>query len=129
MSCILGGSCGTSKWRESMVIPKLSCTYFNPVVDEWDEAAYQNELYHRANDDYLLYVISPLTAGLYSIAEVVDDSNKRPEKTIFCFLESDGDESYSKDEIKALNKIGTLVESNGAKYCKTIEDVIKLLND
>ena len=124
----LGGSCGDSKWREELVIPNLTCSYFNPVVPDWTEECYQRELMHRENDDYCLYVLSPMTAGLYSIAEVADDSNKRPAKTIFCFLQSEGGASYTPAEVKALDKVGVLVQKNGGKYFKTIEEVIDFLN-
>lgn len=32
---------------------------------------------------------TPKMTGTYSIAEVIDDSNKRPDKTVFCILEFD----------------------------------------
>ena len=33
--------------------------------------------------------------GVYSIAEVVDDSNKRPGKTILVILRDDGDKKFT----------------------------------
>lgn len=125
----LGGSCGDSKWRENILIPKLTCSFFNPVVEDWTEECYQRELEHRANDDICLYILSPRTAGLYSIAEVVDDSNKRPGKTAFLFLEEEDGVSYSADELKALNKVGIMIEQNGGKYFRDIDDLIKYLNE
>ena len=84
----LGGTCNESTWRDKL-IKMLEIDYFNPVVDDWTEECYQEELRQREICDYCLYVITPRMTGVYSIAEVVDDSNKRPEKTIFCLLEYD----------------------------------------
>ena len=79
------GTCNDSKWRDEL-ISMLSIDYFNPVVDDWNEEAQANEIRERKECDYLLYVITPRLMGLYSIAEVTEDSIKQPEKTIFCFL-------------------------------------------
>ena len=84
----LGGTCNESTWRDKL-IKMLEIDYFNPVVDDWTEECYQEELRQREICDYCLYVITPRMTGVYSIAEVVDDSNKRPEKTIFCILNHD----------------------------------------
>lgn len=43
--------------------------------------------------------------GVYSIAEVVDDSNKRPEKTIFAYLLKDESKEFSKYQIKSLDMV------------------------
>ena len=40
----------------------------------------EEEIKQRAECDFCLYVITPKMTGVYSIAEVVDDSNKRPEQ-------------------------------------------------
>lgn len=83
----LGGTYN-STWRDKL-ISMLKCSYFNPIVPDWNKEAYQEELRQREFCDYCLYVITPNMTGMYSIAEAVDDSNKRPEKTIFCVLEED----------------------------------------
>lgn len=124
----LGGSCGESRWREELVIPRLTCTYFNPVVPDWTEECYQNELRHREGDDICLYVLSPKTKGLYSIAEVVDDSNKRPSKTAFFFLEEEDGFSYTKDDLKSLRKVGEMIKRNGGAYFTDVDSLIEYLN-
>lgn len=91
MKVFLGGTCNESTWRE-ILISMLKIDYFNPVVDNWDEEAQKNEMIEKENANYCLYVITPLMSGVYSIAEVVDDSNKRPEKTILCILNNDYNE-------------------------------------
>ena len=132
----LGGTCNNSTWRDEL-IPMINIDYFNPVVDDWTEECYQEELRQRKNCDYCLYVITPKMTGVYSIAEVVDDSNKRPEKTIFCLLsvdykynKEDGDLIFfNKSQLKSLDKVGVMVEKNGGKYFKSLEEVANYLND
>lgn len=76
----LGSTCNNSKWRDE-IKPLLKIDFYDPVCcGEWNEEAYQRELYERKTADFVMYVITPKMAGFYSIAEVADDSNKRPEK-------------------------------------------------
>ena len=119
----LGGTCGDSTWREDL-IPKLEIEYFNPVVDDWTPACQKEEVKQRKNCDYVLYVITSDMKGVYSIAEVVDDSNKRPGKTIFCYLKKGFDEG----QLKSLEQVETMVHENGAKICESLEEVAKHLN-
>jgi len=123
----LGGTCADSGWREEL-IPHLKIEYFHPIVEEWDDAAQQRELDARENSEFCLYVLSPRLEGFYSIAEVVDDSNKRPEKTIFCYLEEDGDMAFTSWQIKSLNAVGRLVSENGATWCRSLKEVAEHLN-
>ena len=119
----LGGTCGDSTWREDL-IPKLEIDYFNPVVDDWTPSCQKEEVKQRKNCDYVLYVITSDMKGVYSIAEVVDDSNKRPEKTVFCYLKKGFDDG----QIKSLKQVETMVHENGAKIFESLEEVAKHLN-
>lgn len=123
----LGGTCNGSKWRD-ILIPKLKISYFNPVVYNWTEEDYQKELKKREECDYCLYLITPKMKGSYSIAEVIDDSNKRPGKTIFCFINKDGKQEFDKEQIKSLDKVGKMVENNGGKYLSSLNEVVNYLN-
>ena len=123
----LGGTVNGAKWRDLMM-PKLKIEFFNPVVDDWTEEAYKQELYEREHCDYCLYVLTPKLTGYYSVAEVVDDSNKRPEKTIFCVIYDDEGAEFTKHQKKSLTAIGKMVQENGAKWFDKIEDVIDFLN-
>lgn len=127
MKVFLGGTCNDSKWREDL-IKKLDIEYFNPVVDDWTEECYQEELKQRKICDYVLYVITPKMTGVYSIAEVVDDSNKQPKKTIFCYLTSDDGNSFTKAQIKSLDSVGKMVESNGGLWLDSLNMVANFLN-
>lgn len=138
----LGGTWNNSLWRNEL-IPMLNIDYFNPIVDDWIEECYQEELKQREICDYCLYVITPRMTGVYSIAEVVDDSNKRPERTIFCVLEEDRMQNvsekslyaeirnkvyFNKGQLKSLDKVGIMVENNGGKYFKSLSQVAEYLN-
>mgnify|MGYP000970320331 CR=1 FL=1 len=123
----LGGTCNNSTWRDQL-ISQLKIDYFNPVVDDWNEAAYQKELYERKYCDYVLYVITPKMAGVYSIAEVVDDSNKRPDKTLFCILKEDEIDFFDKGQLKSLIAVAKMVKENGAHVFGSLESVAEYLN-
>ena len=123
----LGGTCNNSAWRDEL-IPNLKIDYFNPVVDDWTPECYQRELLEREQCDFVLYVITPKMVGVYSIAEVVDDSNKRPEKTIFCYLCEDDSATFTIGQQKSLNAVGLMVEKNGGKLFTSIDAIADYLN-
>lgn len=123
----LGGTCNKSKWRDA-VIERLKIDYFNPMLDVWTEEGYQRELIEREICDYCLYVITPKLVGTYSIAELIDESNKRPEKTLFCYLKTDEDKEFTKEQCISLDKIAIMVQKNGGKYFDKLDDIIDYLN-
>ena len=99
MKVFLGGTCNESTWREEL-ISLLEVDYFNPVVEDWTEECYIEELKQRKECDYCLYVITPKMTGVYSIAEVVDDSNKRPDKTVLCILNNRDGKEFTASQTK-----------------------------
>lgn len=128
MKVFLGGTVNGSSWR-NYVIPKLSIGYFNPVIPDWNEQAYQRELYERRHCNFCLYVITPKMTGFYALAEVVDDSFKRPDRTIYCYLREDGGDTFDEKDLMLLEAIGQTVSNNGAYNCTSLEQVIELLNN
>ena len=66
--------------------------------------------------------------GVYSIAEVVDDSNKRPDKTIFCILDYDEELAFTKNQMKSLLKVAEMVEKNGSKVFCDLYNLLIYLN-
>ena len=127
----LGGTCNESKWRDEL-IKKLDLTvinYFNPVVKDWTEECMERELFERKYCDYCIYTITPKMTGVYSIAEVVDDSNKRPNKTILCILEEDEDKTFKQSQLKSLGQVAKLVSANGGKTFTSLDDVANYLNN
>lgn len=127
MKVFLGGTCNNSRWRNRL-IPQLTVESFNPVVPEWNEEAYQRELKEREECDKCLYVLTPASDSPYSIAEVVDDSNKRPGKTVFAFTRSDEDGVLTDHQMKAYNKVGLMVEANGGTYVRDYDTLADILN-
>jgi len=126
----LGGTCNGSQWRERL-IPLLQISYFNPVVEEWNEESQQRELEEREACDYCLYVITPKMTGVYSIAEAVDDSNKRPQKTVFAFISDDEDGTilnFNEHQIKSLKSVSRMIISNGGRSFESLSEVANFLN-
>lgn len=123
MKVFLGGTCNESTWREEL-IPMLKIDYFNPVVKDWKPENMKEEIKQREICDFVLYVITKEMISVYSIAEVVDDSNKRPNKTIFCYL----DEGFSVEQIKSLSQVRKMVEKNGAKCFSSLKEIANYLN-
>jgi hypothetical protein len=127
----LGGTCNGSSWRDYFM-RLLTIYWFNPVVDVWTPECMTKELEEREGCDYCLYVITPEGEGFSSIAEVIDDSNKRPEKTIFCFTDrgsgSTPNATFTKHQIKSLEQVARMVEENGGKVFSNLSDVAFYLN-
>jgi len=124
----LGGTCNESQWREKLIIPNLTIDYFNPVVKMWTDEAQQEELKQREECDYVLYMITPKMTGVYSIAEGVDDSNKQPEKIVFCFITQDEDYYFDAAQIKSLEAVGKMIVRNNGTWFKDIDSLIDYLN-
>ncbi len=127
MKVFLGGTCNESTWREGL-IKALKIGYFNPVVDDWTPDCMAEEIKQREECDFCLYVITPKMTGVYSIAEVVDDSNKRPMKTIFCVLPTDENLSFTDGQMKSLNQVGKMVKANGGNWFGDLLTVAEFLN-
>ena len=111
----MGGTCNGSKWRE-LFKGIEGIEWFDPVVPDWNEEAQENELRHRAVDDILLYVITPKMTGVYSIAEVVDDSNKQPGRVVFSYTDIDEDSVFDNHSLKSLKAVANMIQKNGATY-------------
>ncbi len=127
MKVFLGGTVNGSTWRE-YVMPRLEIDYFNPVVPDWNDEAYKRELFERQNCAFCLYVLTPKMEGFYSIAEVVDDSFKKPDRTLFCFIENDEAFTFTPEQDASLQHLGQMVLANGGAWYHSLDEVIKVLN-
>lgn len=123
----LGGTCNESSWRNDL-IKKLEINYFNPVVDDWTEECMAEEIKQRESCDFVLYTITPKMTGVYSIAEVIDDSNKRPHKTLFCLLEEDDEQQFTNGQLKSLKQVAEMVKRNGGRTFISLHSVAEYLN-
>lgn len=130
ISVFLGGTCNQSTWSDELLtmLDQDKVKAFNPVVDDWNEEAQINEDWHKANDDFCLYVLTPEMTGIYSIFEVADDSNKRPDRTIFCVLPERNGKTFSIGLQKNFLKIKKDLIRNGAKVCESLEEIAMFLN-
>lgn len=127
MKVFLGGTVNGSTWRDEL-ITRLKVDYFNPVVTEWDEAARLREIEERENCDFCLYVLTPRMEGVYSVAEVTDDSFKKNDKTIYCYLPTDGDLKFTEKQLVQLERLGKKVLKNGAIWKRSLDEVADFLN-
>jgi len=127
MRVFLGGTVNESNWRD-YVMPRLKIGYFNPVVEVWNDEAYERELYEREKCTFCLYVITPRLTGYYSFAEVIDDSFKRPKKTIYCYLHKDDQYKFSKQQIESLESLGRHIKENHGTWLQSLDEVINFLN-
>lgn len=118
----LGGTCNGSVWREDL-IPLLDyekIPYFNPVVEHWDDEAIEREIFIKSLPTTIeLYVITKEISGYFSIAEAVDSSNKKPEKTIFLYIK----DGFSNSQIKSLEEIKKIIQDNGAYVANSLNEV------
>ena len=124
----LGGTGNGSTWRERL-IPMLHINYFNPLVSDWSNEAAENEKKHRTEDDLILYVLTPKMEGVYSVAEAVDDSNKRPDKVIVCAIDSEDEgEVFSHHQWKSIERTLFMIEENGATIAYSLNEVASIIN-
>lgn len=127
MKVFLGGTCNESTWRDE-IITMLKVDYFNPVVDDWTPDCMAEEIRQREECDVCLYVITPKMTGVYSIAEVIDDSNKRPKRTIFVGLHDDGDKKFTEGQWKSLETVAEMVRRNGGAVLDSLKSAALHLN-
>lgn len=127
MKAFLGGTCNESTWRDRL-IEMLEIDYFNPVVKDWTPECMEEELRQRGECDFCVYVITQKMTGVYSIAEAIDDSNKKPYNTIFCFLVEDDVFRFTEGQIKSLTQVGKMVRNNGAWWFESLEKIAEFLN-
>jgi len=127
MKVFLGGTCNESTWR-NQIIPMLNIEYFNPVVDDWTEDCMEREVKERENADFCLFTITPRMTGVYSIAEVVDDSNKRPDKTILVILRDDKELRFDDAQWKSLGAVARMVRLNGGNVFDNLKAAAVFMN-
>ena len=129
MKIFLGGTCNNSNWRNDL-IPLLNCNYFNPVVENWTDECKLEEIKQRETCDIALYVLTPLTEGFYSIAELISDCCQKSEgRVIFCLLEEDGGKVWTdkqKDSWESIKKMVT--DNNQLVIDSGIEGVARYIN-
>ncbi len=131
----LGGTCNNSTWRDNLINHLTDdVKYFNPVVSDWNQAAKERELLMREEASFVLYVLTPAMTGVYSLAELMDDSNKRPGKTLFSVIDvdilPDGTTlKWSEGQKRSLAAVTEMAVNNGARHFSGLMDVADFLNE
>lgn len=126
----MGGTTQGFNWREvlenkfkDVEIVEL----FNPVVDDWNCERIRIENEYKEICEINLFVVTPYMEGVYSIAEAVDLSNKRPENLVFVYIDHfvDGKEirDFTKKMKHSLNVTGKMIINNGGKVFTSLDDV------
>lgn len=123
MKVFLGGTCNGEDYRKTL-IPKLTCNYFNPVVEDWTPECKKIENREKEICDYHLYVITKDMIGPYSVAELIDDSNKIHSRTVVCIL-YDGMKDFL---VRSLKAVEDMAMSNGATIVHSLVDAATYLN-
>jgi hypothetical protein len=126
----LGGTCGEFEWRKELISKLDKVTYFDPVVTNrlWTREDEEIENMYKETCEYNLYVITPKMVGFYSIAEAVNSSHKKPGKTIFCVLETDGKNVLTDVQKKSLKCTERLLLANNAIVKHSLDEVANFLN-
>jgi len=123
MRIFLGGTCNGSTWRDELITKLNTYDYFNPIVADWTPECMVEELRQREIAEYVVYVITPRMTGVYSIAEVVDDSNKRA-GVVLCVI---GD--WPEGQRRSLDAVKKMVQNNGGAVCATLKELARYLNE
>ena len=75
-----------------------------------------------------MYGITNDIKGVYSIAEVVDDSNKHPDKTIFLNLYKENKNNFDEQMNTSIKAVENLLKENGVICFDNIQDAADYLN-
>ncbi len=131
ISVFLGGTCGSSTWREEFVkkLDLNKVSIFNPLVNTWNTYNQIEEDKHKKEDDLCLFVITPETDGFYSFVEAADYSNKYPNKTLFCVLYEANNKEFNEHEKKSILKTIEIIKANDAKIFNNLDEVAKYINN
>lgn len=127
MTAFLGGTCNNSTWRDQL-IPLLTIDSYNPVVPDCTPECQAEEIKQRETCDYVLYVITPEMKGVYIIAEVVDDSVKRPRKTVLGLLREANGLRFDDSQWKSLLSVAGMVVANGGRCFYNLGEIATYLN-
>lgn len=132
----LGGTVD-NPWREEFISewnklkknndfkPIRDIELFNPIVDEWNNAAAAKENEVKSKAFVNLFVITPEAIGSYSVAEAVELTHTVGTKVIFV-IHDKFDKGFGKDTneskriMNSYDSIGKLIEKNGGVYLKMI---------
>jgi len=124
VTLFLGGTT-KSNWREKIILllKKHNLPFFNPIVENWDSEARDKEYQIKSNKDtFELYVVDKNMGGVFSIAEAVDASNKKPDKVIFCILR----DGINDEMLNSLEATSELIQKNGGYAVDSLYSCVRV---
>lgn len=124
----LGGTCNESLWRDKL-IDGLEMSYFNPVVQDWNEDDKEKENQIKDSADYNLFVITPKHSGFFSFVEFSLLAIKSPSRTILCVLEDDDGVKFEESTKKSLDAIVEEISKQNVKVFNSLDEVRSFLNE
>ena len=80
---------------------------------------------HKANDDVVLFVLTPESRSIYSWVEVSLAAALDPKRTVVCIIPERAGSSH---EIKAITKAAKDIQGLGVPVFSNLEDLAKHLN-
>jgi hypothetical protein len=126
----MGGTTRGFNWREVLenrFKDVENVELFNPIVADWNCERIIFENRYKEICELNLFVVTPYMEGVYSIAEAVDLSNKKPENLVFAYIDHfvDGKEirDFTKKMKHSLNVTGKMIVNNGGKVFTSLDDV------
>ena len=124
----LGGTCGNSNWRNTLIAVFNQIDYFNPVVDDWTSECKAIEIDEKENKCNIhLYVITNEMKGVFSIAEVIDSVHNKSKRTILHVIPTGFDDV----QLRSLKAVVDLVNSRGgiAYIDKDLYRTVRIINN
>jgi 8-oxo-dGTP pyrophosphatase MutT (NUDIX family) len=124
----LGGTTKGPDWRPNL-IELLKCEYFNPVVKDWNEAAQVLEKQAKEDCGISLYVITPFMEGVFSVAEMVEDSiTRRNGRTVVCLLDGWQGKTFENHIKRSLEATLDMLGKYGCHVVKDLPQCAGLVN-
>ena len=114
-----------SGWRNQIRLYLLdqNVTYYDRTdVYYWNEEEKTRDKHEYETCDFYLYGITPKTTDFCAIAEVVDNSNKRPKKTMLVIMRSDEDRRFNAGQWKGVMEVGHIVKNNGGMLFSGLQE-------
>ncbi len=117
----LGGTCNNSRWRDE-IIPHIDgfCTWCDPRTLVWNNRARELEEIERRKAEFCLFVFTPRMRGVYSIAQMTDESINRPKTSAFCILRSYDHSTFSNDSLQNLQQTAELWREFGSTELESL---------
>ncbi|MBV6644296.1 MAG: hypothetical protein KI790_02540 [Cyclobacteriaceae bacterium] len=130
MKVFLDGTENGSEWRVKLVpeLDRMGIDYFDPTVLARSKRSHEEEIDQKNQSDFHLYLITPLMDDFENISELIEDSNKNPQKTIFSFMEQEQQLTFNEHQVKSLKRVGEMVEKNGGVWCRSNVDLLSFFS-